>query len=75
MDLGEMSEDVLIEYQVEGNYVRVSAMDAATLTEVTLIGDRRAGRETLKRNVLAKLDYVLSNQTPTTKPKRRGLWA
>lgn len=74
MDLDGMDDDVLIEYHVEGNFVRVSAMDAATLTEVTIIGDRRAGRETLKRTVMAKLDYVLANQKPDPKPRRPGLW-
>ena len=54
--------DIIIEYRQLGNSVRVSAMDTKTLTEVTIVGPADAGEETLKRNVLRKLEYVMAKK-------------
>ena len=54
--------DIIIEYRQLGNSVRVSAMDTKTLTEVTIVGPADAGEETLKRNVLKKLEYVMAKK-------------
>ena len=54
--------DIIIEYRQLGNSVRVSAMDTRTLTEVTIVGPADAGEETLKRNVLRKLEYVMAKK-------------
>lgn len=51
--------DVLIEFQAIGNIVRVSAIDTVTNTEVVIQGPASAGRPTLARNAVAKLNYVL----------------
>ena len=39
-------------------------MDPATLTEVSIVGPANAGEETLKRNVLKKLEFVLAKKKP-----------
>lgn len=54
--------DVIIEFHQVGDYVKVSAMDAATLTEVSIVGDPSAGEAELTRVALRKLKYVLDKQ-------------
>ena len=54
-----MREDVIFEFHQVGAYVKVSAMDPASLTEVSVVGDPRAGERALKETALRKLDYVL----------------
>jgi hypothetical protein len=54
--------EVLIEFQQIGNVVKVTAVDPETLTEVSIMGPPSAGQEILKRNVINKLNYVLSKK-------------
>lgn len=51
--------EVIIEYKSVGNYVKVSAMDTASLTEISISGPATASEDTLKRNALKRLEYVL----------------
>lgn len=51
--------EVIFEFRPVGHIVRVSAMDVQTLTEITIQGPINAGEETLKRNALLRLEYVL----------------
>jgi hypothetical protein len=51
--------EVIIEFYPVGNIVKVSAMDSRTLTEVSIQGPASAGEETLKRNAIKRLEYVL----------------
>ncbi len=53
------NRNVILEFIPVGAYVRVSAMDTATLTEVTISGDANASEGVLRRTALKKLDYVL----------------
>ncbi|MEX2647781.1 MAG: hypothetical protein WD673_02060 [Alphaproteobacteria bacterium] len=53
------AEGVIIEFIAQGAYVRVTAFDPATMTEVAMVGATAAPRALLERTVLAKLDYVL----------------
>jgi len=55
--------EVLLEFQRVGSYMKATAMDAATLTEVSVIGPANHSQEMLRRTVLAKLDYVLAKNT------------
>ena len=48
-----------------GNSVKVCAIDPETGIEVSIVGDPRYGKEVLKRNVLRKLNYVLSKRSGT----------
>jgi hypothetical protein len=54
--------EVLIEFTQIGRTVKVSAVDPETLTEVVIQGPAGAGLEVLRRNAIAKLDYVLSRK-------------
>ncbi|MCK5375280.1 MAG: hypothetical protein KAJ40_08345 [Alphaproteobacteria bacterium] len=54
--------NVIIEFYPLGHYVKVSAMDAQTLTEISIQGPVSAPRETLKHNALKRLEYVLKKK-------------
>lgn len=54
--------EVIFEYYPVGHYVRVSAMDTKTLTEISIQGPASASEETLKRNALKRLEYVLKKK-------------
>ncbi len=76
---GEDKPGFLIEYQVLGNSVKVSAVDPVTLTEVSIIGPATVGEEELARNAVNKLKFVLAKKNqpppeppPELPPRRRG---
>ncbi len=52
-------EGFLIEFRPVGNAVKVSAVDPATMIEVSIVGALTAGEEMLTRIVVRKLLYVL----------------
>ena len=56
------ANDVILEFRQVGAYVKVSAMDPATLTEVSVVGDPAVGEYVLKRTAIRKLNYVLGRQ-------------
>ena len=56
------NREVLIEFQQVGNAVKVTAVDTETFVEVSMVGPASAGEEVLKRNVINKLNYVLSKK-------------
>lgn len=51
--------EVIYEFVRVGGAVKVTAVDTATGTEATIVGDPAAGEITLKRLARQKLDYVL----------------
>lgn len=55
-------DGIIIEFQVLGNAVKVSAVDALTGTEVSLVGPASSPRELLRNNVIRKLRYVLEKK-------------
>ncbi|MDJ0937299.1 MAG: hypothetical protein QNI93_18100 [Kiloniellales bacterium] len=57
-DLGE----VIYEFIPMGRYVKVAAVDPATLTEVSIVGDPAVGETLLKRQARRKLAYVLAKK-------------
>ncbi len=59
--------EVIIEFYQVGAFVKVSAVDTATLTEVSIVGDPACGEEALKRAVLQKLEYVLARKNEDAK--------
>lgn len=63
VNLGE----VLLEFIVQGNYVKVTAVDPVTLTEVSIVGDRRASKATLERIAIQKLEYVIAKRMSESK--------
>ena len=52
--------EIIFEFRSQGRYVRVTAMDPATLTEVTIVGDAACGEDQLRETAARKLDYVLA---------------
>lgn len=54
--------EVIIEFIPVGGLVKVTAMDTASLTEISIQGPANAGQEILKRNALKRLEYVLKKK-------------
>lgn len=54
--------EIILEFQPVGNIMRVSAMDTATMTEVSIQCPINAGEVVFKKNVLARLEYVLRKE-------------
>lgn len=54
--------EVIFEFQPVGAYVRVSALDAGSLTEIVIQGPLGAPEELLKRNALKRLEYVMKKK-------------
>jgi hypothetical protein len=52
--------EIIFEFIPQGRYVRVTAMDPATLTEVAIVGDATSSDERLRETAARKLDYVLA---------------
>ncbi len=51
--------EVILEFHQIGQIVKVTAMDVASLTEISIQGPANAGQEMLKRNAVKRLAYVL----------------
>ena len=56
------NRQVILEFHRVGAYVKVSAVDPVTLTEVSIVGDPSAGEAALKQAAIRKLDYVLQRK-------------
>jgi hypothetical protein len=54
--------EVLIEFVVQGNVVKVTAIDPKTGTEASIVGPASAPRSVLESNAAKKLLYVLKKQ-------------
>ena len=55
-------EGYIIEFHRVGNAVKVTAMDPATLTEVSIVGAPSVGDSELTRLVVRKLEYMLAKR-------------
>ena len=56
------NREVIIEFFHVGHIVKVTAMDAGSLTEISIQGPKSAGEETLKLNAMKRLEYVLKKK-------------
>jgi hypothetical protein len=54
--------EVLIEIVTIGAYAKVSAIDSATGTEISITGPAEADRTTLEAAAIRKLQFVLGKQ-------------
>ena len=63
--------EYLLEFQQVGAYVKVSAIDPATGTEVSITGPASAGEAILGRNAVNKLQYVLKKRAGEASPAAR----
>lgn len=59
---GAAGREVLFEVQRVGRAMRVTAVDAATGIEATVVGDGVAGEMPLRRLALRKLDRLMARQ-------------
>ena len=55
-------DQVLFEFVPRGRYVKVSAVDPITGTEISIVGDAKASADTLKRIATQKLEFVLTKR-------------
>jgi len=53
---------IIIEFTPVGSFMKVSAMDTETLTEISIQGPATTQQEILKRNALKRLEYVLKKK-------------
>ena len=53
------NREIIFEFFPLGAYVKVTAMDVATLTEVSVQGAKGATKEYLQSNAMKRLAYVL----------------
>ncbi len=51
--------EVILEFHQLGSYVKVSAMDVQTLTEISVQGAANSPQSVLKNNALRRLEYVM----------------
>ena len=58
--------EVIFEFVQIGTAVKVTALDTASGTEASIVGDPAAGEAALRRLALRKLDYVLAKQRDRT---------
>ena len=54
--------EVFVEFVVQGNVVKATAIDAATGTEASIVGPASAGRQALAQAAARKLQYVLTKK-------------
>jgi hypothetical protein len=62
--------NVIFEFSVVGNAVKVCAVDPDTGLEVSIVGPANAGEEALRRTAMSKLRYMLDKRQPA--PLKRG---
>jgi len=55
--------EILIEFVVQGNVVKVTAIDPVTGIEGSIVGPTNAGREVLMEAARRKLEYVLKKNS------------
>lgn len=56
----------IIEYHRIGRYVKVSAIDPITYTEVSITGDPKISKHMLSKIAVRKLQQRLEKQTPSS---------
>jgi len=65
----QRGREVYVEFIPVGAYVKVSAVDAASGTEVSIVGPSNASPAELEANVMRKLDYVMQKKKTQTRPR------
>lgn len=54
------ARDYIIEFKPQGRYVKVTAIDPASGIEAVIVGDARESQQTLQRNSVNKLNFLLN---------------
>jgi len=55
--------EIYLEYLTVGDSIKVTAVDSATGTEVSIVGPARAPQNELERVAIDKLEYVLERKS------------
>jgi len=55
--------EILLEFVVQGNAVKATAIHAATGVEASIVGPANAGRDVLAQAAVRKLKYVMDKKT------------
>jgi hypothetical protein len=53
------NREVIFEFVPIGMYMKVTAMDVASLTEISINGPIKAGEAVLRMNALRRLEFVM----------------
>lgn len=53
------NREIIFEFQPIGIYMKVTAMDVASLTEISINGPVNAGEAVLRQNALKRLEFVM----------------
>ena len=61
---GAPKGEVFIEFVVQGNVVKVTAIDSASGVEASIVGPAGGAREALAQAAAKKLKYLLEKKTP-----------
>lgn len=56
------NREIIFEFFPLGPYMKVSAMDTRSLTEISIQGPASTPKETLQRNALKRLEYVMKKK-------------
>lgn len=51
--------EIIIEFHAIGQFVKVSAMDVQSLTEISIQGPANTAESILKQNAIRRLEYVM----------------
>ena len=62
-------EEVILEFIVYGSYVKVSAVDPVSGTEVSIVGDRKAEQSYLESVATKKLALVLKKNAKVARER------
>ncbi len=54
--------EILLEFVVQGNVVKATAIHAATGSEACIVGPANAGRDVLAQAAVRKLKYVMEKK-------------
>lgn len=60
--VGQNGREIYIEFVAHGSSVKVTAIDAASGTEVSIVGPAGAQRSALEQAAVNKLEYVLKKK-------------
>jgi hypothetical protein len=61
--------EIIFEFRRVGDYVKVSAIEPITNTEVSIVGLARMDKHALKQTALRKLRYVMEKNAGGGKPR------
>ena len=58
-----MAGEIYVEFIVQGNVVKATAIDSATGTEASVVGPANAAQAVMAQAARRKLEYVLKKKT------------